>query len=117
MEFQFGFRLKDFTNHNRYLSESSEQKKLFKYHYQIATIDVDLDAFNERQKFITPDLHQYCVRLLNKLRFDNEQLVYELLSGRIQDGWGGDSTRLTTYVYYLCSYLLIFKRYTIIQYL
>ena len=72
LEYQFGFRLKDFTRHNKYLSDNLEKQGLFKYHYETASIDVDLDLFNDKykSKFIAPDLHRYCVGLLNKLQLD-----------------------------------------------
>lgn len=72
MEYQFGFRLRDFTSHNKYIADNLDKKMLFKYHYETATIDVNLDLFNDsyKSKFIAPDLHRYCVGLLNKLQFD-----------------------------------------------
>lgn len=72
LEYQFAFRLKDFTRHNKYISDNLEKPYLFKYHYNTASIVVNLDLFNDRykSKFIAPDLHRYCVGLLDKMQFD-----------------------------------------------
>lgn len=77
MEYQFGFRLKDFTRHNMYLDNNLDNPTLFTYHYETASIDVHLDRFNNnyKEKFIAPNLHRYCVGLLNKMQFEIFSLI------------------------------------------
>ena len=72
IEFQFGSLLKEFTRTNQYIRDNLKKQWLFKYIFESATIEVDLNLFNDnyKKKFIEPDLNRYCVGLLNKLQYE-----------------------------------------------